>query len=97
MASSVEDILAAVHGLPPQQQQEVLRRLTESLTIAHSPVDLAADDFWASRSIDDLARAQQVAPVADIHALALPDWPEDESADVLIAYVYTQRRADRRA
>ena len=45
--------------------------------------------------MDELAREQQVAPVTDIHTLALPDWPDDESADDLIDYIYAQRHADR--
>jgi hypothetical protein len=96
MASDVEDILAAVRSLPPQEQQEVLRRLTESLAATSSPMDLAANDFWSMRSVDELAQEQQVAPVTDIRALALPDWPDDESADDLIAYIYGQRHADRK-
>lgn len=97
MTSDVEDILAAVRGLPPREQQEVLRRLTESLAATSSPVDLAANDFWSMRSVDELAQEQQVAPVTDIQVLALPDWPEDESVDDLIAYIYGQRHADRKA
>ncbi len=97
MASSVEDILSAVRSLPPQQQKEVLRRLTESLSNISSSIDLAANDFWASRTIDDLAREQQVAPATDIHSLVLADWPEDESADDIIEYIYAQRRSDQKA
>ena len=97
MASSVEDILSAVRSLPPQQQKEVLRRLTESLSNISSSIDLAANDFWASRTIDDLAREQKVAPATDIHSLVLADWPEDESADDIIEYIYAQRRSDQKA
>ena len=96
MATDVEDILSAVRRLPLQEQQEVLRRLTESLITARSSLDRAASTFWTERSIDELAREQQVAPVTDIHTLALPDWPDDESADDLIDYIYAQRHADRK-
>lgn len=97
MASDVEDILAAVRGLPPQDQREILRRLAESLATTNSPIDLAANDFWSARTVDELAREQRVAPVTDIRTLALPEWPDDESADDLIAYIYAQRHADRKA
>lgn len=96
MASDVEDILAAVRSLPVQEQQEVLRRLAESLDANSAAIDHAANEFQASRSIDKLAREQQVAPVADIHTLALPDWPDDESVDDLIGYIYSQRHTDRK-
>ena len=54
-------------------------------------------DFWSARSIDDLAREQQVASVADLRTLALPEWPNDESADELMAYIYAQRETYRMA
>ncbi len=96
MASDVEDILAAVRSLPPQEQREILRRLAESLAATSSPIDQAANDFWSMRSVDELAQEQRVAPVTDIRTLALPDWPDDESADDIIAYIYGQRHADRK-
>lgn len=97
MASDVDDILAAVRSLPTQEQREILRRLAESLAGNALPIERAANDFWMSHSIDDLARDQQVSPVADIRALALPDWPGDESADEIIGYIYAQRHTDRKA
>jgi hypothetical protein len=95
MATTVEDILAAVRSLPPQDQQEVLRRLAASLGGANASANLAINDFWAARTIDELASEQRVDPVSDIHALALSDWPSDESADEFIASVYAHRLAER--
>lgn len=58
---------------------------------------LAAEsaNFWASRSIDELAAEQHVQPVTTLADLAMPDWPEDETADDVIAYVRSQREPDR--
>ena len=97
MASDVEDILAAVRSLPPQEQQEVLRRLTESLVPDERAVARANEAFWKSRSIDEIIREQHIAPVDDLGALAFADWPEDESVDEFLTFVYGQRRADRDA
>lgn len=95
MASDVEDILAAVHRLPPRVQQEVLRRLAESLVPDEKAIARANENFWKSRSIDEIIREQHIAPIYDLRTLAFSDWPEDESVDAFLEYVYGQRRADR--
>ena len=97
MASDVEDILAAVRSLPPQEQQEVLRRLTESLVPDEQAINRANENFWNSRSIDEIIREQHIAPINDVRTVAFSDWPEDESVDDFLKYVYSQRRADRDA
>jgi hypothetical protein len=84
MASSVEDILASVRSLPPQEQLEVLRRPAESLAGTYSTLESAAAGFWVSRPLDELAEAQRVPIITDIRALVLPDWPVDKSADDVI-------------
>lgn len=97
MASDIEDILAAVRSLPSQEQQEVLRRLTESLVPDEQALDRANENFWKSPSIDELIREQHIAPVYDLRSLAFSDWPEDESVDEFLTFVYGQRRAERMA
>lgn len=92
MTTRVEDILEAARSLPPQEQLEVLKGLTQSLADAFSPLATASAQFWSRRSIDDLAREQHVPVVNDVAVLAMPDWPEDESVDELIEYVARQRR-----
>ncbi len=95
MASDVEDTLAAVHRLPPQEQQEVLRRLAESLVPDEKAIARANENFWKSRSIDEVIREQHIVPIYDLHTLAFSDWLEGESVDDLIDYIYGQRRVDR--
>ena len=97
MASDVEDVLAAVHRLPPQGQREVLRRLAESLVPDEKAIARADEHFWKSRSIDEIIREQHIAPIYDLRTLAFSDWPEDESVDAFLEYVYGQRHADRDA
>ncbi len=97
MTSDVEDILAAARSLPPREQLEVLRGLAESLAATYPPLEVAAAAFWALRSLDELAEERHIPVITDIRALALSDWPEDESADEVIAFVREQRHADRGA
>ena len=94
MTSDVEDILAAARSLPPREQLEVLRGLAQSLAGVYVPLEDAAATFWSSRPLDELAAERHIPIITDIHTLALPDWPKDESADDLIAFVHEQRDAD---
>ena len=97
MTSDVEDILSAGRSLPPREQLEVLRGLAESLAGAFSPLEAATNAFWAPRTLEELAAERRVPVVIDIRALALPDWPDDETADDVITYMREQRHADRGA
>lgn len=97
MTTEAEDILAAARSLPPGEQLEVLRGLAESLAGTYRLLEATAAAFWAPRTLDELAAERHVPVVTDIRALALPDWPEDESADDMIAFVREQRHADRGA
>jgi hypothetical protein len=54
-------------------------------------VEPAASDFWANKTVDQLAREQGVGPVQNIDDLG-GDWPEDESVDDFIAFVREGRR-----
>lgn len=95
MMTEVEDILKAARSLPPHEQLEVLQGLAQSLGVALSPLASASAAFKANRSLAELIAEQKVQVVNDIRALAMPDWPEDESADDMIAYMRGQRAADR--
>ncbi len=97
MTSEVEDILAAARSLPTREQLEVLRGLAESLAGSYSSLEAAAAEFWTPRPLDELAVERHIPVVRDIHALALPDWPEDEGVDEVITYLREQRHADRGA
>ena len=92
-----QDILAAALALSPQEQLEVLQGLVEALAQMFSPLESVAASFWTTRSIEDLAREQHIPVVTNLEALAVPEWPSDETADDLITYVREQRRTDATA
>jgi hypothetical protein len=91
------DVLAAALALSPHEQLEVLQGLVESLAQTFSPLESVAASFWTQRSIEDLAREQHLPVITNLQALAVPEWPSDESADDLITYVREQRRTDATA
>ncbi len=59
----------------------------------HSVPDMV--DFWKPRTLEQLLWAQQTLPVTNIDELAVEFWPEEESVDDFIEYIYQQRREAR--
>lgn len=94
MSANVQNLLDAARSLSSEVQLELLRGLAQSLAQASSPLASASREFWPGRSLDELAQQQGVAPLHDIGALAMPDWPADEPVDDLVAFVRSQRNRD---
>lgn len=95
--ADVNEILEAARSLPPAEQLAVLQRLAHSLSASWSPLVGSSADFWAQRSIEDLAVNQGVPETSSVGDLGMPEWPADETADDVIAYMRAQRAADRGA
>ena len=106
-AHDMQDFLEKTLTLPTAQQFKILQGLVESLAHRFSQSDFRTGqrdgvrveglegNFWTPRSLDELACARYIPVVDDIQTLADADWPEDETADDLIAFVRSQRAADR--
>ena len=95
MTKDVRDILRAARALPPHEQLEILQGLVQSLAQAYSPLAAGSAAFWAPRSLEYIANERGVPAVSDVRALAMPDWPADETADDVIYFTREQRDADR--
>ncbi len=95
MTPDAQAILAAARALPAHEQLEVLQGLVQSLARTYPPLEDISSAFWKQRSLDDLAREQHISAVSNVQALAMPDWPADETADAIMAYVREQRSLDR--
>jgi len=54
-----------------------------------------AVDFWEPQTLELLIQAQQTQRITDIAKLGGNFWPEDESANDFIEYIYRQRCEDR--
>ena len=95
MSVDAQKILEAARALPPESQLEILQGLAQSLARSLAPLTSASATFWDSLSLEELASEQHVSPVTDVSALQSSAWPEDESVDEFLAYMYEQRSADR--
>ena len=52
-------------------------------------------NFWQPQPIDSIVASQQTQPVSDLSTLQADFWPENESADDVIAFIEQQRREDK--
>ncbi len=94
MSTKLQTAVDTAEKLSPLEQLELLRILSESLH-RNFHQTLLTEDFWQPKTLDQLLRAQQTSPVADIDELAVDFWPEEESVDDLVEYIYQQRDEDR--
>ena len=60
-----------------------------------TPLD-QAHSFWSSLSLNELAEAQDIAPVDDLESIAAL-WPSDDDPDELLDHILRERATRRRA
>ena len=95
MTDHAREALEAARALAPEDQLEVIQGLAHSLARTLSPLAASTASFWHGPSLDEIIEAQGVKPVTNLESLKSGAWPEDESVDDFLDYIYGQRRADR--
>lgn len=93
MVMGLQDLIDAAQNLSPQEKLDLISALTRSLQYAYFEVKEA--DFWEPTAIEQHIQLQGVSTVVDIAELRAEFWPEQETSDDLIEYVYRQRAEDR--
>ena len=96
MTVQVQRVIETVRVFPISDQIEVLQAISENLRHSHA-LETSSNEFWQTRSIEELAQMQSVPVITDIGALGADVWPDDESADEFNDFVAARRRADREA
>ena len=94
MTPKLQSIIDAAQELSPLEQLQLIETVSEFLQRKYQQTLLPVD-FWNPQSIEEIARAQNKPPVTDISDLAVDFWPEQETADQVIEYIYQQRQEDR--
>ncbi len=97
MTIRLRTLLKSAQRLSNQEKRELIHQLSKSLQRDDEPMGDGSPDleFWRSHTLETLAAEQAVAPVTDVHALAVSWWPEGETADDLIAFTQHPRQEDR--
>jgi len=92
MSTRLQDLIGAAQKLSPLERLDLIRAISQSLQRAYVEGDA---DFWHPETLEQHVRTQNAPVITDISELKADFWPEDESADDLIAYIYQQRNEDR--
>lgn len=94
MSANLQKVIEETQELSPAEQWELVRIISQSLSRSHLSEQMT-EVFWQPRTLDELLQMQQVGPIRDIASLKADFWPEHESIDDFIEYVYQQREGDR--
>jgi len=94
MTTKLQTLIDVAQQLPPLEQLNLIRILSQSLYRNYQHMQ-SAEDFWEPQTLDQLVQSQRTPPITDISSLKGDFWPKDESADDFIEYIYQQRREDR--
>lgn len=86
----LQTLIDAAQELSPLEQLELISALSQSL---HRNYQQTVD-FWEPKTLEQLIQTQQTQPITNIADLA-GFWPQEESVDDFIEYIYQQRHEDR--
>jgi hypothetical protein len=94
VTTKLQTLIKAVQELSPLEQLNLISAVSQSLYYSYQQMPPQMD-FWKPPTLEQLIQAQQTQPITDIASLRGAFWPEDETADDLIEYIYQQRHEDR--
>ncbi|MGD9099314.1 MAG: hypothetical protein PVF45_02460 [Anaerolineae bacterium] len=93
--TKLQTLIDAAQELSPLEQLSLISAVTQFLHRNYSQQMETEVDFWEPKTLEQHIQAQQTQPVKDIADLKADFWPEEESADDFIEYIYQQRQEDR--
>lgn len=93
MNTTLQELIDAAQKLSPAEKLDLITAVSQSLRLVCAGTE--APDFWEPRTLEYHIQAQGTSVVAEIAELKADFWPEQETADDLINYVYQQRSEDR--
>ena len=94
MTTRVQTLIDAAQELSLLEQLKLISTISQSIHRSYQQAQPAVG-FWEPKTLAQHIQAQLTQPVTDIADLVADFWPEEESADDFIAYIYQQRREDR--
>jgi len=93
MTADLQTLIVSAQQLSFFEQVELIRAVSRFLSQNYRKKE-SETEFWQSRTIEDIIQTQQTQPVQDISTLQVGFWPEQETADDFIDYIYQQRKED---
>lgn len=93
MTAKLQSLINTAQELSPLEQVELIRAVSQ-LLVQRYQKEVPEADFWHPRTLEEIVQSQQTPVVQDISTLKADFWPEEETADEFIEYVYQQRKED---
>ena len=93
MNMRLQDLIDAAQRLSPRERLDLISAVSHSLQYTYAEVE--STDFWEPKSLEKHMQLQGTSVVTDIAELRADFWPEEETSDDLIEYIYRQRAEDR--
>lgn len=93
MATNLQTLINSAQKLSVAEQVELIKAVSQFL--AQNYTALSHSDFWQPHTIEEIVETQQTQPIEDVAMLQADFWPEEETADDFIDYIYQQRQEDR--
>lgn len=91
MTTKLQTLIEAAQE--PLEKLSLISIVSQSLYHNYQQTQTAVD-FWEPQTLEQLIQAQQTKRITDIAKLGGDFWPEDESANDFIEYIYQQRCED---
>jgi len=93
MTTNLQTLITSAQKLSFFEQVELIRAISRFLSQNYRKRE-PVTEFWQSHTIEEIIQMQQTQPVQDISTLQVDFWPEQETADDFIDYIYQQREED---
>ncbi len=93
MTLELQNLIDAAQKLSPPEQLSLIGEISKFLPRSYQQMQ-PRGDFWYPKTLKQHVQAQGASPVKDIASLQVDFWPEEETADDIIEYLYQQRQDD---
>lgn len=93
MTPSLQTLISSAQKLTIFEQIELITAVSQFLS-QHLPDVESHLEFWEPQTLEEIVQAQHTKPIQDIADLQVDFWPEQETADEFIDYIYAQRKND---
>ncbi len=90
MNPNLQPLINTVQGLPLKDQAELIGEVLQLLQTRYGEINIRQQLEFTYEILENHHH-----PATDIRELKAEFWPEDESADDIIDFIYEQRKNDR--
>ena len=94
MSPQLQSIINEIQQLSTTEQKELLSVISKPIQSQYIQLKIN-NNFWNSKTIEQLLREQQVQVASSISEIGGDFWPQEESVDEFNDFILTQRHDDR--